>query len=108
MKDRNFKLDFDLPKLKSDIQEADEIITKHFSEQAFDRDIGYEVEKLINFAQEVNSFLPELLEEMRELNKLFDMQYDRTQMATKMWQRANNSDVIPDLGTLIDWLMKVY
>ena len=43
---------------------------------------------------------------MKELNRLFDLQHERTQEADKLWQEAHNKlDIKPDLGELISWLL---
>lgn len=55
---------------------------------------------------EVMNMLPDLLEEMKELNRLFDLQHERTQEADKLWQEEHNMpDILPDLGKLIAWLL---
>lgn len=46
------------------------------------------------------------LEELPELKQLFDLQHTRMVEADKVWQEAHNSpNTLPDLGTLIEWLM---
>ena len=55
---------------------------------------------------EIMKMLPDLLEDMKELNRLFDVQHKRTQEADKLWQEEHNKpDIIPDLGELISWLL---
>ena len=43
-----------------------------------------------------------------ELNALFDMQYKRTGEAAEAWHKANpgNDNVLPDLGNLLEWMLK--
>lgn len=42
-----------------------------------------------------------------ELQAIFDMQHKRTTKADKAWQKSHNKPgILPDLGTLIEWLMK--
>ena len=56
---------------------------------------------------EAMKLLPDLLEDMKELNRLFDLQHERTQEADKLWQEENNKpDTKPDLGELIGWLLQ--
>lgn len=43
----------------------------------------------------------------KELQQIFDMGHSRTLKADKAWQKEHDKpDVFPDLGTLIEWLMK--
>jgi len=49
----------------------------------------------------------ELEHDNAELRALFDLQHKRTLEADKLWQKAHNKPgVWPDLGELIQWLMK--
>lgn len=42
----------------------------------------------------------------KELQALFDLQHTRTGEATKLWQRTTGkTDVLPDLGALLSWLL---
>ena len=55
---------------------------------------------------EVMKFLPDVLEEMKELNALFAAQWERMGDATKLWQEEHNQpDIQPDLGKLLTWLL---
>ena len=50
--------------------------------------------------------IEDALEEWPELKRLFDLQHTRMVEADKAWQVAHNSpNTLPDLGTLIEWLM---
>jgi len=41
------------------------------------------------------------------LEMLFDLQHSRVTEATKLWQAAHDKpDILPDLGTLVEWLMQ--
>lgn len=43
----------------------------------------------------------------QELQAIFDLQHTRTVAADKAWQKEHDRpEVIPDLGVLIEWLMK--
>ena len=45
--------------------------------------------------------------ELQDLESLFDLQHSRVTEATKLWQAAHDKpDILPDLGTLIEWLMQ--
>jgi hypothetical protein len=45
--------------------------------------------------------------ENQELEMLFDLQHSRVTEATKLWQAAHDKpDVLPDLGTLVEWLIQ--
>jgi hypothetical protein len=46
--------------------------------------------------------------EAAELTRLFDLQHTRTKEADEVWRRANpdRGDVQPDLGELVDWLLR--
>jgi len=45
--------------------------------------------------------------EVKELNALFDLQHTRTQKAEHLWRIATgNHNIVPDLGVLIDWLIR--
>jgi len=44
--------------------------------------------------------------DVKELRDLFDLQHTRTMEADKLWQKAHGTDCLPDLGELIEWLMK--
>jgi len=49
----------------------------------------------------------ESCENCKELQMIFDLGHKRTLKADKAWQKEHNKpDVFPDLGTLVDWLMK--
>lgn len=50
--------------------------------------------------------LREALEELQETRALFDKQHTRVIEADHLWQKAHNSDVFPDLGALVEWLMQ--
>lgn len=42
-----------------------------------------------------------------ELNRLFELQWTRVGEATKLWQAATGRhDTLPDLGELVEWLIK--
>lgn len=41
-----------------------------------------------------------------ELQALFDLQHKRTVTAEKLWQAEHKTDALPDLGELLNWLMK--
>jgi len=43
---------------------------------------------------------------VKELEALFEMQCKRSAEANKLWQEATGRDCIPDLGALLEWLMK--
>lgn len=48
-----------------------------------------------------------LEQENKDLNSLFELQQARVSEATKLWQAAHNKpNVLPDLGTLVEWLIK--
>ena len=50
----------------------------------------------------------EIREENRDLNRLFQMQHKRVFHADNLWREAHpgNENVIPDLGELVEWLVK--
>ena len=41
-----------------------------------------------------------------ELQSIFDLQYTRMHEATKFWQKEHSVKVLPDLGILLEWLMR--
>jgi len=48
-----------------------------------------------------------LISELEQLNALFDLQHTRTQKAEHLWRIATgNHNIVPDLGVLIDWLIR--
>ena len=49
---------------------------------------------------------PDAQRNIKELLDLFDLQHTSTMEADKLWQKANGKDRLPDLGELIEWLMK--
>lgn len=56
-------------------------------------------------AAEIHALRAELAE-LRDLQRLFDLQHTRTVKADRMWSEAHNKPlVMPDLGALIDWLL---
>ena len=57
----------------------------------------------------IQAYLKELVEakqENDELNRLFDLQHNRTRKADKMWQEATGETCLPDLGKLVEWLVR--
>jgi len=51
--------------------------------------------------------LEQVKAENKELNALFDLQHTRTQKAEHLWRIATgNHNIVPDLGVLIDWLIR--
>lgn len=49
---------------------------------------------------------PDAQRNIKELRDLLDLQHTSTMEADKLWQKANGKDRLPDLGELIEWLMK--
>lgn len=50
----------------------------------------------------------QLAEDVREYQTLFDLQFRRTQEATKLWRAEDPTAralTTPDLGKLLEWLM---
>ena len=45
-------------------------------------------------------------ESCKENEALFAKQWSRTMKANKLWQAENDPEVWPDLGKLIEWLIK--
>lgn len=41
-----------------------------------------------------------------DFEHLFELQWKRSQEAIKHWQKENDPEVHPDLGHLLEWLMK--
>lgn len=46
-----------------------------------------------------------LRQELREYSDLFDLQHTIMKKATAMWQAETGNKCLPDLGTLLEWLM---
>lgn len=52
-------------------------------------------------------FNKELVERNAELEALFTLQHERTQLADALWRNETGEfNALPDLGTLVGWLME--
>lgn len=59
------------------------------------------------YHKELIDYVDELKQDNDELNALFELQHKRTREADALWQAATgNSHIMPDLGTLIGWLLE--
>ena len=67
--------------------------------------VSYEQEAMVVLDDRVTE-LEKCRAENKELNAIFDLQHTRTQKAEHLWQKATgNLNTMPDLGTLLEWLM---
>ncbi len=47
-----------------------------------------------------------LQQELQDYSDLFDLQQTRMKEAVALWQKATGEQYLPDLGTLLEWLMR--
>ena len=91
------------------IDKLEQLLDEYNQPYSLDDDLHDTNMKRQKIRLEIMKMLPDLIEDMKELNRLFDLQHERTQEADKLWQEEHNKlDIMPDLGQLISWLLEEY
>jgi chromosome segregation ATPase len=94
---------------QSDLEKENEKLTAHVATLRSElRSKIEDMARLDSVLTKVRTEALEVKDELAEINRIFELQRKRTHEADELWRAAHpgKENVRPDLGDLINWLMK--